>query len=494
MNNLYDFLKLVNYCFYFDEKNINKIKVVISKTDNGNFIVNSTDLEKSFIFSLNELNTFNNLLKNPVFLYFFKTSKKEINVKSLDKKDFSLDLSSRNEKMFNKNLISERIKEFVTHNPKFTDAENKNKNIPIDTECQRDYNFLDSGSYFSSVIEKLDYFSNAKDMPFVNLCLYLLRQNGEYNKEILDNFLYQEQKELLNFIISKLNLILNKEKIEYKNKYKTIYIPFQKKVYNVSILNNAHLVAEIGIKIKEQVNKEYDSLENLKKLQEKLKKQKRNKTKIQIQIEEEKTKFKDFFLRMKVIGKWQGLAPPKRRNISNAAKLSEITYCFKFEVESFKETEEPILYYLENLESDTAAKKIISYILQNIKIKFINNESIKNSMKTYFVLLSKYYEEEGYNLYYMNAKNAMKNILSKFFKELIKEAKKESVSIEAVKDISEDIKRNFLKELTIFFDIERKKECSKDNKDLELCNLKLYNLSAGDFNKIFNEIFIKEIK
>jgi len=86
----------------------------------------------------------------------------------------------------------------------------------------------------------------------------------------------------------------------------------------------------------------------------------------------------------------------------------------------------------------------------------------------------------------------MKNVLSKFFKELIKEFEKENISKELIKDISKDIKRNFLKVLTKFFNTEKKKECLK-NKDVELCNLELYNLSTDDFNKIFNEIFIKEL-
>ena len=472
MNNLFNFLKSVNYWFYFNNENIKNIKIIFSKLDNNNFILGLDNSEETFILSLEELNVFNNLLNNSVFLYFFNVSKKEINIASLSKKDFKLELKSRNKKIFSEDFISKRITEFVTHNPKITDAGNKNKNIPIDMECQRNYHFLDSGSYFNSIIEKLDYFSNASDMPFVNLCLYLLAQNKEYDKdEVLNNVLYQEQKELLDFIINKLDLILNKEKIEYKNKYKTIYMPFQEKIYNVSILNNAHLIAYIGIEIKEYLNKEYKELKK-----------------------EKNDKFDISFLRKKVIKKWQGLAFSKRQNISNTAKLSEITHCFKFEIESFKESKEPVLYYLENLEIDTASKKIILYILQNIniKVKSVNNESIKKSIKTYYVLLYKYYKEENYNLYYINAKSAIKNVLSKFFKELIKEFEKENISKELIKDISKDIKRNFLKVLTKFFNTEKKKECLK-NKDVELCNLELYNLSTDDFNKIFNEIFIKEL-
>ena len=465
MENLFEFLKTVNYLLYFnDNEKIKEVKVDISKEEDDAFLLEIKGAN-TFLVSLEELKALNDLLNNPVFSYFFNVTKKEINVDSLDKKNFSLSLKARNVKIFNESFIIERLTKFVTHNPKLTDAGNKNTNIPIDTECQKDYHFLDSGSYFDSIAEKLDYFSNASDMPFVNLCLYLLKNNQEYDG-ILDNFLYQEQKEILKFIINNLKLIFNKEKIEYKNKYKTIYMPFQENILNVSILNNAHLITAIGIAIKERLNEEY-------------KKSKENKK------DEEKN---ISFLRAKTIKKWQAFPFAKRQNISNTAKLSELTYCFKFEIESFRKNEYPILFYLENLETNISAKKIIYYILYNIKNKTINGNSINNSIKTYYVLLNKYYTEEDYNLYYRNAQTAMKNILSKFFKELIKEFEKEDIDIDILKeDIADDIKRNFLEALKNIFEKEK-------NKDMQLRSLELYNLNTEDFNKTFNEIFIKEIK
>lgn len=410
------FVLLNNYIYEQDNQKA-KIKLVKNE-DNYTFVFNNEN------FTLKE-DDLKNLIKNRFFLLFFK----------MELKGSTLEVTKRDTRVFKKEVMKRIINSAVTHTPKLTDAGNSNFSIPLDLETSRTYHFLDSASYFDNYLDKIDWSVNSAWIFVVEFIFYLLK-NEDFDKAIY-NLLNPEQKELVNFIAEEINKIFDKRLVEYKNRYKTIFVPYKDEVINISILNNTHFLVEISQKIKENIDDIY------------------SKTTI----------------------KWAGLDSLKRRNISNLRDLGKLNYIFKFEIKPFKENKNPLIFYLESLDYENAVEKITKSILNKIK------KEIKESLENFYYLLN-LYVTEGYNLYYNNAKTAMKKIIKKFLQELVSSFKEEEIDLDFLKDMKEDIK-NILYSINL-------KEFYK--LDISYQNENLLILNRSDFVEIFDEIFERVVK